>query len=495
MLLKIRQGGSEQAVEIRGGENLLKVLSSLGYEINAVCAGNGSCHKCKVKILYPAAEPAERERSALTAQEIKNGIRLACAVTLREDTGVEIIPLGGMEVLQGETTRGEAPQGKIRAVFDIGTTTLVAALADGEGHIIASAGEKNRQASFGADVITRVKHVANGGLRELHAAVTEQANGMLKQLLAENRIDAVEDITLSGNTAMLHLFLGRDCSGLGFAPYTAQFLATQTVNGKELGLDFDVSVRTLPCVASFAGGDLTAGIVSEYTDSDRYTLLIDLGTNAEIALYNRSRILASSAAAGPAFEGASIKQGMGAVPGAVCSYEYSNGSAKVKTIGGAPPAGICGSGLIDIAAELLSHDIIDETGYLLSGDKIEVCEGVSLFAQDVRELQLAKAAIAAAIDMLLLKAGLTADDVERVLVGGGFGNYINPANAARIGLFPKELQTKTAAAGNTSLAGGVLCAVFLEKMALAEHIAASAQYIDLTNSAEFSDRYIEHMMF
>lgn len=318
---------------------------------------------------------------------------------------------------------------------------------------------------------------------------------MLKQLLAENGPETIKDITLSGNTAMLHLFLGRDCSGLGYAPYTAQFLASQTINGKDLGFDFGVPVRTLPCIASFAGGDLTAGIVSEYTNSEKYTLLIDLGTNAEIALYNRERILASSAAAGPAFEGASIKQGMGATPGAVCSYEYTEGRAKVKTIGDARPAGICGSGLIDIAAELLNHDIIDETGYLLSGDKIEVCEGVSLFAQDVRELQLAKAAIAAAIDMLLLRAGLTADDIERVLIGGGFGSYINPANAARIGLFPQELQKKTAAAGNTSLAGGILCAAFPEKRALAEHIAASAQYIDLTNSAEFSDCYIEHMMF
>lgn len=497
MQLKIKTQNRINTVDFFKGDGLLEILTSQGYDINAVCGGNGSCFKCKVKVLYPDIKPSTRELSSLETTEIESGIRLACDIKMQEDTGIEILSNGEMEILKttsASKTVGNTT-GKVRVAIDIGTTTVVAALIDENASIIATAGEKNKQAAFGADVIARVKYVANGGLEELHSVITAQINGMLKNLMAANGIAKIEDITLCGNTAMLHLFFGKDCTGLGFFPYTANFLSSQKLNGLELGLGLDVPVRSLPCIASFAGADLTAGIVSEYKDTEKYTLLIDLGTNAEVALYNNKRILASSAAAGPAFEGASIKQGMGATPGAVCSFELVNGNARVKTIGNALPVGICGSGLIDIVAELLNNGIIEDTGLLLTGKEFEVCEGINLYAEDVRELQLAKAAIAAAIDMLILSAGLTADDIDRVLISGGFGSFINAGNAAKIGLFPAEMRKKTAAVGNSSLMGGILCAAYPDKMALAETIAASTEYVDLANSAEFAERYIEHMMF
>ncbi len=497
MHLKIKADNSIETVDFFKGDNLLEILTGLGYDINSFCGGNGRCYKCKVRIVSSCPEPSGKEISVLTPDEIKLGIRLACDVKLQADTSVEILSNGRMEVLKSSsaTESSSKSAGMVRVVIDIGTTTLVAALIDENASVIGTTGEKNKQAAFGADVIARVKYVANGGLEELHTVVTRQINGMLKNLLSANNIDKIEDITVCGNTAMLHLFFGRDCTGLGFFPYTANFLASQTENGLALGLGLDVPVYSLPCIASFAGADLTAGIVSEFEDTDQYALLIDLGTNAEVALFNGRRILASSAAAGPAFEGASIKQGMGATPGAICSYELVNGNGRVKTIGNAVPVGICGSGLIDIVAELLKNNIIDDTGYLMTGKSFDVCEEVTVYAEDIRELQLAKAAIAAAIDMLILSAGLTAGDIDRVLISGGFGSFINPGNAALIGLFPAELRKKTAAVGNSSLAGGILCAAFPDKMALAETIAASTDYVDLANSAEFSERYIEHMMF
>jgi len=497
MQLTIKTENSSNTIDFSEGVNLLRILTSLGYDINSFCGGNGSCYKCKVKIVSPYLEPTEKELSVLLPEEIETGIRFACDIKLQEDTEVEILSTGKMEVLKTSSASENysTPKGKIRIVIDIGTTTLVAALIDENGGVIATAGEKNKQAAFGADVIARVKYVANGGLKELQLVVTGQLNGMLKTLMSSNNIEKIEDITVCGNTAMLHLFFGRDCTGLGFFPYTADFLASQTVNGEGLGLGLDVPVRSLPCIASFAGADLTAGIVSEYENSEKYTLLIDLGTNAEVALFNNERILASSAAAGPAFEGASIKQGMGATAGAICSFELVNGNARVKTIGNAIPVGICGSGLIDIAAELLKNNIVEDTGYMLTGKSFEICEEVSIYAEDIRELQLAKAAIAAAIDMMILSAGLTSDDIDRVLISGGFGSFINAGNAAIIGLFPAELRKKTAAVGNSSLAGGILCAAFPEKMALAEKIAASTEYLDLANSLEFAERYVEHMMF
>ncbi len=497
MQLEIKADNATTIVPVNKGDRLLEVLTRHGYDINAVCGGNGSCYKCKVKVEQPFIEPTAKELTALSAEEIKDGIRLACGLILHQDTRIEILANGKMEVLQTVATNGSAAKasGVVRAAVDIGTTTIVVALIDENASIIGTTGEKNKQAAFGADVIARVKYVVNGGLQELQTVVTAQINGMLKDLTAYYKINKLEDITVVGNTAMLHLFFGRDCSGLGFSPYTAEFLSGQTVSGTELGLDFDVPVRSLPCIASFAGADLTAGIVSEYKDNEKYNLLIDLGTNAEVALFNGGRIFASSAAAGPAFEGASIKQGMGAIPGAISSFELVNGNPRVKTIGNKVPVGICGSGLIDVVAELLKNNLIEDTGLLLTGKSYELCEEVSIYAEDIRELQLAKAAIAAAIDMLILSAGLTAQDIDRVLISGGFGSFINPGNAALIGLFPAELRKKTAAVGNSSLAGSILCAAFPEKMALAEKIAASAEYLDLAGSVEFAGRYVEHMMF
>ncbi|HQH63740.1 MAG TPA: ASKHA domain-containing protein, partial [Clostridiales bacterium] len=180
--------------------------------------------------------------------------------------------------------------------------------------------------------------------------------------------------------------------------------------------------------------------------------------------------------------------------GAVCSFELVNGNPRVRTIGNKPAMGICGSGLIDIAAQLLENGILDETGRLLGGS-FEICDGVSLYAEDIRELQLAKAAIAAAIELLVARSGVAFDDIADVFISGGFGSYINTANAVRLGLLPEQLKKKTAAVGNSSLAGCILCAVSPEKMALADEIAKKAVYLELTNSAAFSDAYIEHMLF
>ena len=333
MQLKIKTENALESVDVLKGDNLLEVLTRHAYDVNAVCGGNGSCYKCKVKIMRPFIKPAPRELVALSDEEIKAGIRLACGITLKENTEVEILQNGKMQVLEIESSneRRVEKSGKVHVAIDIGTTTIVLALIDENAAVIGSVGEKNKQAGFGADVIARVKHVVSGGLAELQTVVIEQINDMLNRLTVLHAVETITDITVVGNTAMLHLLYGKDCSGLGFFPYEAEFLASQTANGVDLGLDFDVPVRTLPCIASFAGADLTAGIVSEWTDSEQYTLLIDLGTNAEIALFNADKIFASSAAAGPAFEGASIKQGMGATPGAICSYELVNGNSRVQT--------------------------------------------------------------------------------------------------------------------------------------------------------------------
>jgi len=494
LTLTILKDGVPQTLAAAKGENLLNILRTQGYDINSVCSGNGSCGKCKVHFLTTPPPLSRVEQRMLSPQEISEGMRLACRVALEGDCTVEIPSDSGMAIAGAGVEKRENGDGRCFAAVDIGTTTLVAALVDASGSVLATKGEKNRQAAFGADVISRVKHIHTGGLGELQRTVAAQIDSMLLGLLKEFPAARLESTTVSGNTAMLNIFFNEDCSGLGFAPYTPAFLSSRRASAASLGLSVGGDVVSVAGMASFAGGDITAGIVALPAQDDGLAMLIDLGTNAEIALYGRGKIWCTSAAAGPAFEGASIRQGMGAVNGAVCSFELVNGNPCVRTIGNKPAMGICGSGLIDIAAQLLENGILDETGRLLGGS-FEICDGVSLYAEDIRELQLAKAAIAAAIELLVARSGVAFDDIADVFISGGFGSYINTANAVRLGLLPEQLKKKTAAVGNSSLAGCILCAVSPEKMALADEIAKKAVYLELTNSAAFSDAYIEHMLF
>ncbi|HRT82456.1 MAG TPA: ASKHA domain-containing protein, partial [Oscillospiraceae bacterium] len=445
MRLTIKKGEITKNIEVNRGENLLAILSGLGYDIGAVCAGKAECFKCKVKIISPKTKPSAKDLKGLTDKELAEGIRLACATLIEEDTVIELESRGEIEVVKEAGSAKKVFDNKDltakHLVVDIGTTTVVAALVNKAGETIASVGEKNAQAPYGADVISRIKYVAEGGLSRLNRLIIDQTNNLIRKLGEGESLNEVEDITLVGNTAMLHLFFNRDCSGLGFFPYEGEFLSSQRAMGSDLGLDLNLPVTSLPNISSFAGSDLTAGILDKYGEGDKFSLLIDLGTNAEIGLFNSKKFFAASAAAGPAFEGANIKQGMPALPGAISSFSLINGNIRAETIGNKPAVGICGSGLIDIVANLLENRLLDETGLLATGESFEVADDVFIYAQDIRELQLAKAAIATAVDMLIGAAGLTFDDIEKVYLSGGFGSYINAANAARIGLIPLELSS------------------------------------------------------
>ncbi|NLP47789.1 MAG: DUF4445 domain-containing protein [Clostridiales bacterium] len=495
--LRVISDRGRQKFTIEAGENLLDVLSRYGYDIGAVCGGKASCYKCKVEFVDPVKPPTPKDISGLSKKELDENIRLACANFIWEDSTVRVKDASKMEVLlaaKEPEIRQQSTSGHEHLVVDIGTTTLALVLVDSSGKVIEAHGRKNAQAPYGADVISRIKHASQGGLPDLNKAIIGQINLILKSMKNLN-LDRLTSMTVLGNTTMLHLFLGKDCSGLGFHPYQGEFLATQETRGKALGLDLDLPVKTMPNISSFAGSDLTAGILSLTDKSEKYKLLVDLGTNAEIALFKKDKFFAASAAAGPAFEGAGIKQGMPAIAGAISSFSLVNGVTRIKTIGNLLPVGICGSGLIDIVAQLLENRLLDETGHMLLGPQFEVAENVYIYAEDIREMQLAKAAIATAVDMLIAAANVDFDDIEKVYLSGGFGSYINAANAARIGLIPKELSDKIKVAGNTGLSGGILFATDEKKRALAEKIAASATYIDLAQNAEFSQKYIDYIMF
>ncbi|HQH63716.1 MAG TPA: 2Fe-2S iron-sulfur cluster-binding protein, partial [Clostridiales bacterium] len=262
MTLTILKDGVPQTLAAAKGENLLNILRTQGYDINSVCSGNGSCGKCKVHFLTTPPPLSRVEQRMLSPQEISEGMRLACRVALEGDCTVEIPSDSGMAIAGAGVEKRENGDGRCFAAVDIGTTTLVAALVDASGSVLATKGEKNRQAAFGADVISRVKHIHTGGLGELQRTVAAQIDSMLLGLLKEFPAARLESTTVSGNTAMLNIFFNEDCSGLGFAPYTPAFLSSRRASAASLGLSVGGDVVSVAGMASFAGGDITAGIVA-----------------------------------------------------------------------------------------------------------------------------------------------------------------------------------------------------------------------------------------
>jgi len=292
---------------------------------------------------------------------------------------------------------------------------------------------------------------------------------------------------------MLHLFFGIDCSSIGVAPYTPVFLESKTEKASALGLQGVNTVVSLPSVSSFVGADIVAGL--NYIDmpkDNKYNLLIDLGTNAEIVLYSSEKGVATAAAAGPCFEGANISCGMSATPGAIYAFEIDDeGTASYKTIGNAKAAGICGTGLIDIIAELVANETIDETGYM-DDDEYSLADGVSLSGGDIRQYQLAKSAVYSAILTLMKVENVSFSDISAMYISGGFSAKISISNAVSSGLLPAELAEKTIALNNSSLLGTIKYACEGGDLS---RFTDSIKYIDLSANPYFTDLFVENMMF
>ncbi len=490
MNITLHSNGKCQVLQAAPGSNLLELLRENGQLLSAVCGGNRSCGKCKIRVLSPDIPPSESDRRLLREEDLRAGIRLSCTVTVEQDMELEL--LSDMIQTQQYGT-GELQQNAVtHAVVDIGTTTIAAVLTDESGNILRYESRHNAQAVYAADVIGRIRE-ANAGKREkLTQALRQQLAQMLENLLQGT---VPQDITVCGNTVMLHLFFGAECTTLGSHPYTPVFLGEQAVSAQDIGIELPVQVQSLPCISVFTGADITAGILAEYGKAEGYTLLLDLGTNAELALFDQNSFVTSSAAAGPVFEGGNIQQGMAATGGAITRFWIEKGENNFETFGGVPACGICGSGLIDIISQLLEHELADASGRLLTGESYIITDGIAITAEDIRAVQLAKAAIAAAAELLLRSANISYADVGRVAISGGLGSAINPQSAAAIGLIPKELLGKTVAAGNSSLSGGILYACSQQARELAKRIASEAPYLDLSKHPDFMDLYIDHMYF
>jgi uncharacterized 2Fe-2S/4Fe-4S cluster protein (DUF4445 family) len=425
---------------------------------------------------------------------------------------------------------------------DIGTTTLAAQLLDvRSGGELAVASRLNPQTRYGDDVLSRILFARDNpdGLRILHETILDAVREMLVELCASAGMgrEHIYEITFAGNTTMQHLLAGINPRNLGEVPFVPAVARGMLVAAADLGLPIHPRGRAylFPVIGGFVGGDTVAGIVaSGMTETKGPTLLVDIGTNGEIVVWANGRLTAASTAAGPAFEGARISCGMRGSTGAI-EKVVADGHLRINVIGNVAPVGLCGSGLIDTAAELLRHGVLNCQGRLLdqqsfietlalvscppspfhedlarriisedgktsfllaTAEESGTDRPITLTQRDFRELQLAAGAIRAGIAILLKRAGLKPSDLEEVFIAGGFGNFIRRNNAQRIGLLPHEIEHRRIRyVGNTSLAGAHLAALSLTARRQAEELARQTEHVDLSLDPAFSTAFADAMIF
>lgn len=478
--------GRETVIPAQTGETILEALARAGIAVSAPCGGLGRCRKCAVRA---TGELACEDGARLDGQTV-----LACRTRLTGDARVrvseskaEILKTG---VSAGEETDGEAGLG---VSVDVGTTTLAAYLVErSTGRVLASDARLNPQRPHGADVISRlsfaIESEENAALlqREILAAIDEMTRSMLER--AGRAGEEIRCRALVGNTVMMHLLGGYPARPLAFAPFTPAYTA---LHEKELG-----GVRTIlgGCISGYVGADtLAAALACGLDERDENAMLIDIGTNGEIMLKKDGRCFACSCAAGPAFEGAHIACGTGAVAGAIDHARVENGEIVYTTIGGGEATGICGSGLIDLTAALLERGDITPMGRM-AGD-VRLSERVYLARSDIREVQLAKAAIASGIRILAEQAGAALADIEKVYLAGGFGNFIGLDSACRIGLFPAALRAKIVPVGNAAGSGSVRLLVSEQARRRAEALRQATRCVELAATPDFNDVYTDELLF
>jgi len=433
-------------------------------------------------------------------------------------------------ILCGETVTHIAPaseeQGLYALAVDIGTTTVVAYLLNLQtGQITESAAGLNTQKSFGADVISRIEYIGDEDekLRQLQMKIVTQIETLAAGLIRSTGIKEEQlcAVYAAGNTTMMHIIQGLNPRTIALAPFIPVTTEPMILTPSEIGSTLPGHIRfvMLPSLSGYIGADIIAGILStEMAESDKISLLVDIGTNGEIALGSRKKLISCSTAAGPAFEGANIQCGVGGVPGAVSTFRAEGEGFSWETIGNTAPTGICGSGIIDLTAYLLKTKLADYTGRLQDdsdwGDTPPVQsrflkeqdgeirfvwgdERKSIFfgQKDLREVQLAKGAIAAGIMTLVKEAGLTLADVDKVYLAGGFGSFIDHESALAVGLLPGELQGKIMSVGNSCGAGVIRCALSRDEMEKTGAIRERTEYIELSSNKGFQEEYMMNMYF
>lgn len=507
------------SVEVLHETRLLDALKSAGIFTDAPCGGKGTCGKCKVRMqkdekweTVQACQTKVLSDIFIDTSEHKREHQILTSADTRK---VEFKP--GISIVEGT-------QGYMAAV-DIGTTTIASYLLDGRnGRQICTASCLNPQTAYGADVISRAEYTLKYGSAELTKCIQDAVNSLLLELSQKAGADIKEirQICLVGNTCMHHIFFGLPMDSLVLAPYEPY--EKKMVRGK--ASDFNIQIHPegelifLPVIAGFVGADTMGCLLAIRPDlEEKMSLIIDIGTNGELVLGNKEKMVCCSTAAGPAFEGAKIECGMRGAQGAVDHIFYSEGSFHVSVIGGGRPKGLCGSGLIDVTACLRKMGLMDEAGRLLGKEETEKLYGkeiaghiverdgrnafvfctdtpsVFLTQKDIGEVQLAKGAIAAGIFLLEKYLGITHEQVDRVYIAGAFGNYMDTDNACDIGLLPQSLRKRIVSIGNAAGEGAKIALKNSGELELTETLRSQINFLELASMAEFQDCFIDELEF
>lgn len=565
MTITVIRNGKEIRISGKEGCSLLELLRSRGIYVRAVCGGKGTCGKCKVQMLSGAAGISAADRKFFSGEELEAGWRLACTAypkgdcrvmaETEDEAGFEAVAEHCKDIRPETEARKESREAGISSAgdksgeatelsdnigydiaIDIGTTTIAMELFKSNGgkrlHAVTLL---NHQRVFGADVISRIRAANEGHGEELQKLIRRDLEEGIIRLLKESGVSgsSIRHIAIAGNTTMGHLLMGYSCKTLGVYPFTPVNIGIIRTSVSELlgeglimetaeedtmaagakgyaSLTFgDTCATFLPGISAYVGADIAAGMLAcDFDRREKPCLLIDLGTNGEMVIGNRDRILVTSVAAGPAFEGGNISCGMGSVPGAICNVTICNetvGEPRIflHTIGDQPPRGICGTGVIETTCELVKAGLVDETGMLNEAyftEEVELAktpEGrpITFTQKDVREVQLAKSAVRAGLETLLKRYGITYEDVDQVFLAGGFGYKADPEKMAGIGMFPEEWKTKTTAIGNSSLAGAACYLTSTEAESRLKRLVEISAEIELASDKDFNELYMRYMFF
>lgn len=532
--LLFRQDGRQIAAAVQPGDTLLQAVRRAGLTVESPCNGNGTCGKCRVRLQTPdgsfeTALACITPATAARTVELPSGVDSA-ALQIHCSGHLASLQFDGLiqKIYQAEQDKtvvrhrgkllteeaGDTTAACFGLLVDIGTTTLVAALIDlSDGRELACRGALNPQSRIAQDVLSRIRHASTAtGLAELQQSLIGELNRLITELTgaAGIRHESIYEAVLSGNSCMLHLVAGIDPSPLGVYPYRPSLHGDEYISAAALGLTLNEHALAYlpPLISAYIGGDISSGLLAaKLAAPNGVRLFIDIGTNGEIVLSVNGRLSAASTAAGPAFEGMNISQGMRAAPGAVESFQLQNdGSHLLATIDNQPPVGICGSGLLDIVGQLVQHRLIGKNGRFdaktatlttaPSGKTaFAVCDNVWLTQQDVRQVQLAKGAIRSGIEALLAQHSLTADDIDQVLIAGSFGYHLNPDSLLALGLLPAACRGKVEFLGNTSKSGAHALLLSQDYRSQTAHDAATVQVLELATLPDFDRLFVNCLSF
>ena len=604
--VELRFSPSGMSARVPAGVTVFDAASWNGLAIDSTCGGHGTCKKCKVQITDGSVPVSRLDARAFTADQLRDGWRLACLAAATSDLQVDVPPLmtrpkaatvgvGRQVILRPavqkryveleepsladqrpdlvrlaaaiddlelvpdlhvlrrlptvlrqadfkvtavvvdealvEVEAGDTSEQRYGIAFDLGTTTVVATLLDLHAGVPMSVHSMlNKQQPFGGDVITRISATmmdpeALGRLRTAAQSTLAELAGLVCD---EAGVDPMQvyEVALAGNATMTALVLGIDPEPLGVAPFVMSTATPQNVMASDLGLVLHPGARALlfPALGAYVGGDIVAGMLATGMDRDkRVRLFIDVGTNCEIVLSDGDRIVSTAAPAGPAFEGGAMRCGMRAASGAIEGVRLDD-DVTLTVIDDAEPQGLCGSGLVDIVAELHKVGLLEDSGRFVADEvakevaptladrltkvgeeRIFVMhrpEGVTepedtvyLSQRDVRELQFAKAAISTGWSLMLEELGIEPGDVQQVLLAGSFGSYLSPSSAVRIGLVPKLPVLRIVSAGNVAGEGAKMALLSLRERAGALALLEEVRYVELSDRSDFNDRFVDQLAF